>query len=418
MVEVNMRILIRGCGFENKGMQGLLRTTQIEMQKRIPDANFHILTSREESQLAKNYGLFPQMPMVGRLNRLKIAARFARNYPKELTTLKKCFPGALEVFQLGDVDAVLDVSGYIYSDEFPWGLSSSLISQAWLDHCNAAQKPFIFAPQAWGPFTGTQVGEITRKNCGKAQALYARDEQSAQNLRELLNGDSVNIRQAPDLAFRFKGASPERGRYLIERAGLPVDERPIIAITPNMNMYNRTSGSGASNEYVKLLVGLTSFCIDELGANVLLIPHSVLVRISAKRDDRFLCGLVKAAFDSEHRCANLEDFCSAEELKSIYENVNLLVGSRFHSLVFSLSAGTPSIALGWSYKYEELLRPFELNEYTQTHENMTLEGAKQMTRNAWDRQDVMRGLIEKNLPRIHEEIDSVFDEFSRIIKMS
>jgi colanic acid/amylovoran biosynthesis protein len=46
------------------------------------------------------------------------------------------------------------------------------------------------------------------------------------------------------------------------------------------------------------------------------------------------------------------------KLKGIISGGKALVGSRFHSLVSSLSQAVPSIAIGWSHKYQMLFKDF------------------------------------------------------------
>ena len=54
---------------------------------------------------------------------------------------------------------------------------------------------------------------------------------------------------------------------------------------------------------------------------------------------------------------------SCDTLKGIISNFDLLITSRFHSLVSALSTQTYSIAIGWSHKYREIMAPFEQEEY-------------------------------------------------------
>ena len=44
-------------------------------------------------------------------------------------------------------------------------------------------------------------------------------------------------------------------------------------------------------------------------------------------------------------------------------NSQFLIGSRFHSLASALSCNVPSLAMGWSHKYQMLFEEYGLAEY-------------------------------------------------------
>src|SRR5262249_33913841 len=49
---------------------------------------------------------------------------------------------------------------------------------------------------------------------------------------------------------------------------------------------------------------------------------------------------------------------SPSKLKGILGTARVIIGSRFHALVGALSQAVPSVAVGWSHKYEMLLSDY------------------------------------------------------------
>jgi colanic acid/amylovoran biosynthesis protein len=56
----------------------------------------------------------------------------------------------------------------------------------------------------------------------------------------------------------------------------------------------------------------------------------------------------------------IEDEYSPAELKQVLKNALFSITSRYHVVVGSFSCNTPSIAIGWSHKYEEFMRLYDL----------------------------------------------------------
>ena len=116
-----MHILIRGANFHNKGAEAMLRTVQLELGRRLKGSSFHLYTSQAEVQYAKEYGLLPSVLVPGRFERLFSPAYSVMHKLHFSSTAKPKRLSALEISHLGFVDAVVDVSGFAYSDECAWG---------------------------------------------------------------------------------------------------------------------------------------------------------------------------------------------------------------------------------------------------------------------------------------------------------
>ena len=52
-----------------------------------------------------------------------------------------------------------------------------------------------------------------------------------------------------------------------------------------------------------------------------------------------------------------------KDLKAIFSNSLLVLTSRYHVLVGSVSVNTPSLCIGWNTKYEEFLKLYDRTNY-------------------------------------------------------
>lgn len=408
-----MRILIKGGGFSNKGDEAMMRTAQRELAKRIPHATFCLRLPYRQIERAHAAGFQTiaidpfGMGRIGKWLRAWLAD------PGRFRSFLTSRVAGMEMAEIGPVDAVVDISGFGYSDV--WGPHFSVRGMTWAAYCVARGKPFICLPQAWGPFTNPDVARHTADICRRAKLVYARDRISLEHLQRVAPDRADDIALAPDIAFRHQGALPEVGTAILSSLGVRLNERPIIALTPNMRIYHRTRGEGRTNEYVRFMTEIGRYCLEKWHATLVLIPHEMTAADRPKVDDRFLCGLIELSLATPERCVSLTENYSSDQMKSVISRLDMVIGSRFHSLVFALSSRVPTVAVGWAHKYSELMELFGLRGNVLEHESLDWAAMRRMLDTAWQSRDATRELLAGRLPGIIGQVDDVFDRAAAAI---
>jgi colanic acid/amylovoran biosynthesis protein len=418
---MNMKIVIRGGGFENKGAEAMLRVVQRELGKRLPAASFHATVSPPEASYAYRSGITPVYHAPSLRGDLSGMVPFAaqirnllrsRKNPDFARAVKTNARAADEIHAIGSIQGVVDISGFSYSDA--WGTGGFEYAWPWLEHCKIKQKPYLFLPQAWGPFEKPAVARWAQKLCQAADMVVSRDAESSEHLAGLRAASNTRLRQAPDIAFRFHGAPGATGRAVLKGLGIEGD-RPVIGIVPNMQVFKRTAGTGGANQYINHLIGLVNYATACLKADVLLVPNEIRVPGSQWPDDRYLCGMIASHVQEPARCFSLSDYFPSETVKALLGQLDLLIASRFHSLVFALSQGIPVLALGWSHKYQELLRPFGLEEFIIDHDKLDTDKVFTITEAAWKNREGTGTSIRNTLPGLQDQVDGLFDEVAAVL---
>jgi len=252
--------------------------------------------------------------------------------------------------------------------------------------------------------------------CSRASLVYARDEQSRAHLAGAMARPESEVELAPDIAFRFNGDPPDTGRELLARLGLHPGDRPLVGLAPNMRVYERASGTGLENAYLSFIMEVIGCCTRELGAEVVLIPHEIKYSPGAADDDRFLCRLAAESAGGDVPVRAMTGEYSAAAIKSVIGRLDLLVGSRFHSIVAALSQRVPAVVLGWSHKYLELMRLFDLQQYVVDYDKLESRALVQLVRQAWDVRLQSKAILDKRVPSIQARIDDVFDRVAAVIR--
>ena len=91
-------------------------------------------------------------------------------------------------------------------------------------------------------------------------------------------------------------------------------------------------------------------------------------------------------------------------------HLDLLIGSRFHSLVFALATGVPAMAIGWSHKYTELMRLMGLERFVLERPQLDAPKAVSLLTQAWAERGQHKEALLKRIPSIHGQINALFDD--------
>ena len=356
----------------------MMCTVQRELARRLDGVSFYALVPREHAAQAYASGIVPLTIGNDRASKL-LGSKITHKAAVYAYLLRRLDVGRLlgslaryrhvanyaqpriVDFMIGGMDAVVDIHGYAFGDA--WSPMAAHMAREWTRFCAARGKPFIFMPQSWGSFEKKGFAEPIRAMFNESALFYARDTVSQAHLAKILGKTVEDIPLAPDIAFRFEGAPREVGAALLQRMGVNPASGPLIGVASNMQVYKRTSGKGTGNSYVQVLAQLCDYCVKRLGAKVVLIPNEMCPPAESRMDDRFLCGLVRSTVKAPASCVTLRDFLYAEETRSIIGNCDLLVGSRFHALVFALSQGVPVMALSLVPQVPRVARPFRLGRF-------------------------------------------------------
>lgn len=411
MEEIN--IYVRGGGFSNKGDQAMGITVRQQLSKRISRINFWNRVPAVYASNAWASGCFASVNKNSRITKIfQLLNSALTNHHVRKAVFSNPL-SALEILELGHVDAVLDIGGFAIGDV--WGIESAKRALTWSRYCSKNKKPYLSLPQAWGPFKNPQLKPIVKELCQYSSINYARDRVSYNHLMEVINRKTTKIKMAPDIALSFVGGDTQIGFSILKNIGAFEHHLPLIGISPNMRVYERTKGNGSGNEYIQLLIQIAKYCITEFNAKIILLPHEMVEQNKNKPDDRFLCGIIETTLSNSAHCYKIEDIHCPSVTKSIIEQLDFVIGSRFHVLVFSIASHVPVLAIGWAHKYKELLEMFQLGEYIIDYENLQKVDCIGLLKKAFAQRKENKNKIQTNLPQILDQIDDLFDEIAMII---
>lgn len=306
----------------------------------------------------------------------KPAALVVKHFPLALVSwllglLRIRLPDAMlpkAVRALRDSDALLDIGGISFSDGrekfLPFNIL--LIWPAML-----LGVPVIKLAQAVGPFKHPLNRLAAKLFLSRCNRVFARGAITAQHLEQLgLRRDRWE--RSIDVAFLYEP------RYSLSRenedrlAGLVETLRswrqegcPVIGIIPSSLVDDKFTAE--ARDYAALLTDLFA-----TGAEMrfVLLPNATRAG-SEKRFNNDLVviekvrQMVRLAFSEadQARIAYVTYDVNTAGTRALIEQCDVVVTSRFHGMVSALSLSVPTIVIGWSHKYAEVMAEFGLEKY-------------------------------------------------------
>ncbi len=257
-----------------------------------------------------------------------------------------------EVAAIVAADVVLDQGGIAFSD----GREKFLVfNLAILTPAFFIGRPVVKCAQALGPFRGWLNRFVARRVLPRVELIVARGLATMGFLDEL---GLDNTELGTDLAFTL--GRPDRTRVMarpriaelvrtLEEPGLTVGIAPSVVVQAKVD--------GAGGDFVGLMVGEIERHLSK-NRRVLLVPHSYRDDPTKvhNNDGPLVAAIAERIDDPGLIVAN--ERLSAEELRLLIGRCDLFVSCRFHAMVSALSMGVPTLVVGWSHKYVEVLELF------------------------------------------------------------
>lgn len=398
--------LIVGANFTNKGAEAMLKTVQYQILQRYEDPVIYAICHENEADIASEQGIVPLF--VERSSLSIFLSKVVGKLRKTLRLKSKPYTDYVptgKLPQIKNLKTAIDASGFAYGDK--GGYIQPLETMKIMEYCKKVDAAYIFMPQAWGSFKNTQVADNCRKMLNRTDTFYARDKVSRSYLANLLLKPAKNVSLLPDIAFHFPIPTIE-GRKILKSCGYenPLI-LPILGISPNMRIYEKYPERGQENVYLKLLLEVIKRLKKTY--HILLIPNEIRPEGATQRDDSYLCQVLFEAIRGRDNITLITGYRSAEEIKSIIRETDLLIASRFHSIVFALSFGIACIAISWSHKYRELFAQFEMEHLVVEHKDMNTKYVLEIFDELQTNKHQIEDKIKKIIPELKKKNAGVFD---------
>ena len=350
-----VRIAIIGAALSaNKGAAAMVESVMARLPNEMGDCHFDILTTYPDADASRipagaDAAVVGLQPLRLALVEFPIAclALVARTLRIPLFWVRS--RGCRSML---DSSVVVDVAGISFADGrgFAIVVYNALMTGVPL----LLGVPTVKAAQALGPFQSIPNKWLAALVLRRVKTVCARGARTREHLDSL---GGVNAVDVADLAFS-----------LDEAAGLPsavstalgsIDSN-FIVVMPSAVVKGIFESTGGN--YVSAMVSLVTEIRSKTGRSVVIAPHSYRAGLPEGRmNDGPVCREVAEACAGDSQVLGLDSDLTAGELRHLVALGSVLVTSRFHAMISGLATSTPTVVVGWSHKYKEVLDDFGLS---------------------------------------------------------
>ena len=270
---------------------------------------------------------------------------------------------ASEFTALANADLVISLGGgYLRGGpDLPSDVSVAfLLLPLWI-----AQRfgvPVVSAPQSYGPFPTRFQSKAVRRVLSRDTVVSAREDISLNLLAEA--GIPAEImRRDVDSAFAFNCHSERDWRTELR---IPVEDT-IVLVTARQYLPPKEQAA-----YEQALAATIEHALRENGVHVILAPQVTCAY--REDDDRIVQRRIAVQVPHERLLSIEDDTISHHDVMALYSAADFMVGTRFHSVIFSLLAHVPCIAISYERKGRGIMRDLDLEHWVIDMAAVTPEG--------------------------------------------
>ncbi len=340
-------LLLHAYSAANKGDAAILSVQLQDVRAEFPDCDIRISTLDSATEGAT----FEGVPLhSGLFYHIAFAPKtIGEKFFNVLKAIIGIYPKEAKQFfdDLAWADKIIGVGGgYITARK---GLKPTVALWLTLLEFNLAfktQKPVELAAQSIGPFGDERQQAMAAKTLQKVSAIVVRERISEKLLQDMgISKDRVSLK--PDLAFRFRSDKKQAMREHLIGLGVSMSQQ-VVAIT-----VREWFGEEAQQQYEQIIADFADWLIKEKNMQVLFVPQ-----VTSKLhhdDDREVQARIVKRMQASQSVWSLETEYDHFEIKGIYENMNYVVGTRMHSVIFALTANIPVIAIAYEHKTQGIM---------------------------------------------------------------
>ena len=404
---MSSKVVIIGSAFSgNKGAAAMLESSVQTLTERIPDVSFTLFSMypREDTRQNpyKNLAVVDAKPIQLGIVINSLALLYLLLPPLRKFIAKK----SPAIKALREADVLLDQGGITFVD----GREKFLLyNVATILPAMLVGTPVFKCAQASGPFKNPINRVCAKIFLPRVHTIISRGSITDGYLRGL---GLKNVVAGADYAFSLNLTDEQTANAKRAVNDSFFKSKTVIGVSPSVVLQKKAEATG--KDYKGIIVSFINSLIEQ-GYRVALVPHSARSGEKTHNNDLPLCREIYKALADKDDVMFIDKELDSQVLRYVIGRCDYFVASRFHAMVSSLSMKVPTLVIGWSHKYKEVLEMFELDEWAFGQDKLTDEYLQQRFQDLVDNNKDVRAKLQKNLSKVKEKSAMQADLIAKII---
>jgi colanic acid/amylovoran biosynthesis protein len=251
------------------------------------------------------------------------------------------------------------------------------------------RKPIILYTQSIGPFATAFQGWITKVVLNKTQHIFVREDHTMVTLK-IIGVKAKLVTRTTDAGFLFDSNKEFQLSDFIENAE-KLKSKTLVGIT--VRKWLNQEGQDNFEKAIALFVDMIT---KDKNMSILFIPQ--VTSTVHNDDDRIVASRIVSLVANKQQVINCTGIYDHYELKKLYSCLDFIVGTRFHSVIFSLTSYVPALVIEYEYKASGIMKDLDLSEWVIPMEQVTANNLHEKFRQLLSEGDIYKQKLRKVLP--------------------
>ncbi|HXH26426.1 MAG TPA: polysaccharide pyruvyl transferase family protein, partial [Candidatus Acidoferrum sp.] len=263
-------------------------------------------------------------------------------------------------------------------------------------------KPTILYSQSVGPFQNGFERRLVSFVLRRMNKVLLREDTSVALLASL--GVTHNVARAVDAGFLLESQEhiDLRKRYKIAA------DKLLVGVTVRSWLKG-----AAQQQYEQAVASALDMLVETAHAHVIFIPQ---VTATKGDDDRVVSRRVYGLMRHAEAGTVVEDAPDHHQIKSMYDSLDLLLGTRFHSVIFSLTSYVPVLAIEYEHKTSGIMHDLKLGAWVIKIEDVTAPKLGKLLRKLVHKQEKYRAHLKRRLPAYLQQAEQTAELIKQAIR--
>jgi len=257
------------------------------------------------------------------------------------------------------------------------------------------RKPTVLYSQSVGPFQNRLEKLMVAFVLKRMTLILLREDTSVALLANL--GVTSNVTRAVDSGFLLRSSKEIDIR---KRYDIPAD-RLLVGVTVRSWLKDE-----AQTAYEKAVANSLDTLVETAKAHIVFIPQ---VTAAKGDDDRLVSSRVYDFMHHKEEAILVDDVPDHHRIKALYNDLDILLGTRFHSVIFSLTSLVPVLAIEYEHKTSGIMRDLKLENWVIKIEEVTSENLTKKLQELVQKQGYYRQHLSQHLPPYLDEARRTVD---------